>query len=337
MDSTQLVGPTFTAAGWAIDADTAASIRVQLTVDGAVVTTATANGTRVGLGAIYPGFGDAHGYTVSTTLGAGTHTLCAVALDDATGSPARLIYQGVGASNNCAVVNYAGPAKPIGWMDSAVLTGTTLTASGWAIDKDTTGPVRVQLLVDGAVAAEGAANAVRPGLGAVYPGYGDDHGYVLAATSLGVGAHTVCVVAADDASSATVRLNYVGPGASGNCAVVTVSAAPFGWMDSAALAGSTLTAKGWAIDPDTSAAIQVQLVVDGVAVTAGVASTARPGLGKIYPAAGDNHGYSLSAALTPGSHMVCVVAMNNAAGPSARLTYQGPAASENCVGVGVSG
>ncbi|MEO5533810.1 MAG: cellulase family glycosylhydrolase, partial [Pseudolysinimonas sp.] len=41
---------------------------------------------------------------------------------------------------------------------------------------------------------------------------------------------------------------------------------PFGVVDSVSLVGSTLTAWGWAIDPDTAAGIQVRLMVDGAVV-----------------------------------------------------------------------
>lgn len=337
MDSAQLIGPNFTATGWAIDTDTAAAIPVQLIVDGAVVTTVTANATRPGLGSVYPGFGDDHGFTVAAALGVGTHTICIGALDDASSAASRLLYQGPGALNNCAVLTYAGPSQPIGWVDSVTLMGATLTAVGWTIDKDTTGPVSVQLLVDGAIVADDTANITRPGLGAVYPGYGDDHGFTLTAASVASGTHTVCVVALDEASKKGARLSYNGIGASSNCATVTVSAAPFGWMDSAVLSGSTLTASGWAIDPDTSAAIQVQLFVDGAAVITGTAAVARPGLGAIYPAAGDAHGFTLSAALTTGTHIVCAVALNNAPGANTRLTYQAASASNNCAQVAVGG
>lgn len=341
LDSVTILGANVSASGWTIDPDTAAPVGVKLTVDGAVGATGTANTRRPGLAAaIGSSAGDDHGYTLSATIPLGTHTICVVASNDAPGPDTTLSYGGAGGSGNCAVVNYPGPRSPMGWMDSATLQGSTVTASGWSIDPDTAAPVRVQLMVDGSIAATGVASTTRPGLAAaVLPAAGDDHGYTLSA-ALSLGTHTVCVVALDDAGGASTRLLYGGVGASGNCAIIRLvgSTPPVGWLDSAALLGSTVWASGWAIDPDTSAAIQVQLMVDGVVAATGTASTTRPGLAAaIGSTAGDNHGYTISAPVSAGTHTVCVVALNNAFGLNFTLLYGGPGAKANCASVTYSG
>ncbi|MEO5534026.1 MAG: hypothetical protein ABIR17_02710, partial [Pseudolysinimonas sp.] len=77
------------------------------------------------------------------------------------------------------------------------------------------------------------------------------------------------------------------------------------------------------------------LMVDGAVVVSGVAGSARPGLSAALnlPGIGDAHGFSLSASVSVGSHQVCVVAVNDGAGSDTRLSYAGPAASDNCATV----
>lgn len=348
MDAATLSGSVVTARGWAVDPDSpSAPVQVQLVVNGNVAVTATANGSKPGLGAAIaaeaPGAGDNHAYSLSTTLAVGTHRICVIAIDDGGGTSPTLRYGGPGALNNCATVTY-GINAPIGWMDSASLSGADLNVTGWSIDPDVAAAaVEVQLTVNGSVVATGAADVPKPGLGeavaADAPGAGDNHGYGLA-TVLSVGTHVVCVVALDNAGGPGSRLLYGGPGASDNCATVVVSKAPFGWLDSASLSltGGVVTAKGWAIDPDVpTTPITVRLVVDGTVVATGTANGARPGLAAaVLPGAGDSHGYALEAALTPGAHTVCVVGVNNAPGPDTTLSYGGPGAVANCATVSYS-
>ena len=89
---------------------------------------------------------------------------------------------------------------------------------------------------------------------------------------------------------------------------------PFGGVDTAAM--STVT--GWALDPDTSDSISVQVTVDGKAWGApALANRPRPDLAPIYPGVGTYHGYSLPVDVPAGDHQVCVVGINVGAGADA--------------------
>jgi hypothetical protein len=86
---------------------------------------------------------------------------------------------------------------------------------GWAIDPDTADPIRVDMYVDGVGASSGNADASRPDVGAVFVGYGDNHGIDRTITGLKAGSHQVCVYAIN-----------VGPGAASTllgCKAVTTS------------------------------------------------------------------------------------------------------------------
>jgi hypothetical protein len=90
--------------------------------------------------------------------------------------------------------------------------------------------------------------------------------------------------------------------------------------------------KGWAIDWDTTAAIQVALIEDGTrtvtTLTANTASTTNTQ----YPGYGDNHGFStwtFTGNPAKGNHSVCAVAMNVGGGSNTTLgcyTYYTPGA-----------
>ncbi|MGQ4818307.1 hypothetical protein ACQ1ZK_14310, partial [Enterococcus faecium] len=81
---------------------------------------------------------------------------------------------------------------------------------------------------------------------------------------------------------------------------------PIGSLDGVAVSGSTVSARGWTLDPDVPGTpISVHVYVDGRAVAAVAADGSRPDVGRVYPGAGDDHGFGWSATLVAGSHQVC--------------------------------
>ena len=66
--------------GWALDPDTAASIPVHVYLDG-TLTAGTASLARSDIAAAYPGYGAAHGYSVTVSGAPGTHTLCVYGIE----------------------------------------------------------------------------------------------------------------------------------------------------------------------------------------------------------------------------------------------------------------
>ena len=78
------------------------------------------------------------------------------------------------------------------WLDSLTTTATSITASGWAYDHDTTDPINVQMTVDG-VTTTTLANTSRPDVGTFF-GIGPNHGYTTT-TATTTGTHNVCLTA----------------------------------------------------------------------------------------------------------------------------------------------
>jgi len=94
---------------------------------------------------------------------------------------------------------------------------------------------------------------------------------------------------------------------------------PFGHVDSVATGPRTITAAGWAIDPDSTGPILVQMYIDGHANALTWANRARPDVGAVYPTAGPLHGFALTMPTTPGGHTVCLYAINTGPGTSRPL------------------
>jgi SpoIID/LytB domain protein len=205
----------------------------------------------------------------------------------------------------------SGPSSdPYGVVDSTSTAPGALTATGWAIDPDTSGPIMVQMYVDGRTNALTWANLSRPDVGKVYTKAGPNHGYTLTMPAT-PGAHTVCLYAIN-----------TGPGSSSaiGCRTLTVpSQNPFGMIDAVTTGLGKVTASGWAIDPDTSGPIMVQMYLDGRTNALTWASQLRPDVGAVFPAAGANHGYTLTMPATAGAHTVCLYAINAGPGTSAQI------------------
>lgn len=271
--------------GWTFDPDALGTpVAVTVTVDG-VATEVLADAPRPDLAAAF-GIDPQHGIRAHVPAAPGQHQVCVSARTTALGKTLAL------GCRTVTVVN----RPPNGFLDSVTSTATSVTAKGWAFDRDTDGPVAVHMYVDGSAAAF-TADASRPDVGAFF-GIGSDHGYVATMPTT-PGRHSVCLYVINTPS---------GPNLSLGCRTVTVTErAPIGFLDSVTTTSTTITATGWAIDPDTDAPIAVHTYVDGnaVASTAGAPRPDLVGFGR-----GTDHGYSTTVPATPGSHRVCVWAIN---------------------------
>jgi hypothetical protein len=121
-------------------------------------------------------------------------------------------------------------------------------------------------------------NLPRPDVGAVLPAAGPNHGYnnLMMATTPGL--HTVRLYGINTGPGVSTKLG---------CRVVTVASSnPFGTIDAVATGPQTVTAAGWAIDPDTSAHIIVQTYIDGRVDTLTGANTSGRTSGRCTPCTG---------------------------------------------------
>lgn len=175
-------GPgTFSAGGWVFDPDSTASTPVHVYVDSSG-TQATANLDRPDIAAAYPGYGAAHGFSVTVPATPGVHNVCVYGIDIAAPGANRALA--------CRQLQ-ALSGNPVGVVDYVGVQGNAITAGGWAYDPDTKDPIPVHVYVDGSGYAF-TADQSRPDVGAIYPMYGPNHGYSVSVPAT-PGVHQVCV------------------------------------------------------------------------------------------------------------------------------------------------
>jgi hypothetical protein len=202
-------------------------------------------------------------------------------------------------------------AGPIGNFERVVVDGPNhATASGWAIDPDSTGPVRVHVYADGRWAGAVTADRYRPDVGNAHPGYGDFHGFAVP-IGLGPGAHTVCAYVIDTSG--------VGPNLRIGCRTVTVGRDPRGNYEALTLSETDGVASGWVIDPNTAAPVRVHIYRNDRWAAATTADRPRPDVGARYPAWGPNHGFGVDLGPIAEGDRLCVYAINDGAGHNTRL------------------
>lgn len=201
--------------------------------------------------------------------------------------------------------------SPVGFLDAAWTVPGGIGVAGWAVDPDTpSSPISVAVYVDGRGLMVTTASGFRPDIAAGNPTWGSAHGF-SGTIAIGPGTHQVCAYG----------LN-VGPGSNsllGSCRAVTVGANPFGSLDVVRTAPNGITVGGWAIDPQTSAPIDVAVYIDGIGRAVLTASGTRGDVGAAYPAWGSAHGYQAPITLSPGLHTVCSYGLNVGAGDNSLL------------------
>jgi hypothetical protein len=290
--------------GWAMDPDTSASIAYHVYIDG-VGTPLIADQQRPDVALAYPGQGPVHGYVADLPVsGPGNHQVCIYGINVGPGTNTLLV--------PCFNVTTQS-GDPFGVIDSATATTTGITVSGWAIDPDSVGTVQVNVAVDG-VSQTITADQPRADVALAYPGYGPNHAYTVS-VGASPGSHQVCLTFVN-----------VGPGADKavDCRQITVQGGTFpelnrppcGVVDSVTVSDSgAVSVAGWAIDPDTAASIRVHVYIDASGVNI-PADGPRADVAAAYPGYGPNHEYGTTVQATPGTHELCIYAINAGPGPS---------------------
>ena len=294
--------PTGTyAKGWAFDPDSAASVNLVLSVDGQRVRQLMATTPRQDVAYANPVNGANHGWATTWNVPTGTHQICAYAAN-AAGTP------GVEALIDCRTLTVRN--SPVGQLaEVRTVPGGEVEVVGWQIDPDVAASGAVDIWAGGVRAATLVANGSRPDIGASHPGYGNAHGF-SGRLRLSPGNHKVCGYGRNIAGT---------PGGSTEFGCLTVTVAnPIGTFDTIKGGTGAIEARGWAIDPDLGGPIEVWGYVDGVPVRSGSANRLWPGLGWHRPGYGDRHGWILTMAAKPGTHQVCVTAINGNNTPGAR-------------------
>lgn len=290
--------------GWAIDPNTSSPISVHVYVGG-VGTAVAADQTRWDVASAYPGQGEKHGFSARVPAqGPDATEVCIYAINSGPGANVLLGCQ--------KIVPMTG--SPVGAVTSIKAAGDGFDVTGWAIDPDTTGPTSVHVYIGGVGRAFNADTA-NTSIPAGYQQYGANHGFV-AHVPANPGTQTICVYGIN-----------IGPGATSDfgCQQATKPGgieekgrAPIGNFEALVTGKGVVTAKGWAIDPDTASPIQVHLYQGGVG-RAYKADKVRADVAAVNPGYGENHGFEEQLTTSDTTTTVCAYAINTGSGGNAFL------------------
>lgn len=229
---------------------------------------------------------------------AGTHRVCATALDAAGGFRRQL---------GCTEV--VAPGRPFGSLDGVAGSFETVRVRGWAVDPQTAAPVQVEVRRNGELVQTATADRVRADLATARPSYGGAHGYDVEVPAV-AGANEICV-----------RVLGVGAGGDADlgCRTVQHAVDPVGAYVVGSASGTGVTVHGWAVDPNTPSPVTVLAMVDGVLPQRFQADDDHADVARTHPAHGPAHGFTQQLLLPPGDHEVCLTIANVGLGSDRRL------------------
>ena len=283
------------AEGWSVDMDdTSIALTVEIRVDGRLAATTVSDTARPDVDAALA-VGPNHGYRVNVPAAPGRRAVTVTARNIGIGAD-RVIARGL-------VDVLTG--SPFGNFEGVSAGPGRVRVQGWVIDPDTSGPVGVHVYVNGAWGGAGTAGVSRSDVGAVYPGYGSPHGFDFTVPAA-VGLMTVQAFAIN-----------IGPGGTNplvGTRQVLVGGSPFGNVEQVAAGPGTVRIKGWVIDPDTTAPVELHVYVDGRWGGLLIASDVRPDVAMAYPMYGAAHGIDVTLFADRGARQVCVYAINAGSG-----------------------
>lgn len=216
-----------------------------------------------------------------------------------------------------------GGTNPYGYVDAATAGFQQVAISGWAVDPDSTGAIRVDFYIDGQGVTSATADIDYPHLAPTLGASNTRHGFSKVITGVAPGAHSICAIAINVMAGGNTLLE---------CRSFTVaSGAPFGYIDQVSASPATIAVRGWAIDPDVVDPVTVRLSIDGQEVVTARADVDKPSLPAVYPGWGSKHAFTLTATgIAPGAHSVCTTITNVGSGQDTRLgcsTVQIPSGS----------
>lgn len=291
VDSMRVSGSTVVVSGWAFDQDATGPLQIRLYAGSVPIGSGWTGQPRPDVDAAFPAAGATAGFQVSSTpVAAGTHTVCAYAINTPAGANPQI------GCRRITVVN----AEPVGYLDVLRATPTSLRVVGWALDPDTTAPLDVHVYGGGRLLGRTTADASRPDVASAFPGQPAAHGFDVTVPFDGA-AQDVCVYAINVPAGINPAI--------GCGRVAPVNSTPVGFLDQVLPTGSGLQVIGWAVDPDTDVALKVHVYVDGVLAAAGTADASRPDVAAAL-GVGAGHGFSLPVPAASGSHRVCAYAIN---------------------------
>ncbi|MFV0317040.1 MAG: hypothetical protein ACK5O2_08775, partial [Microthrixaceae bacterium] len=194
---------------------------------------------------------------------------------------------------------------PVGNLEVIADAAGGIRVAGWALDPETSAPVRVKVGSEGVV-HDVLADRSRPDVAALYPGRGSNHGFDYTYGPLSPGLHGICVWVDNTVGVGDDRLL--------GCENVEVSDGnPRGVLESVVTpAARRIAVSGWTFDPNTPAPSDVVVNIDGALAARVTADRQRPDVGAAFQR--PNSGFLAEVPASPGTHQVCVAVFNTGPG-----------------------
>lgn len=298
-EAVQLVDGGIKVVGWAADFDQPKdAVSIAVTVDGTTVTR-TAQEDRPDVGNAYPDLGPKHGFGEIVELPLGTHEVCVTVLGLGEGGDTEL------GCREATVVE----GTPSGDFESAAGGVGEVHVTGWAFDPDASSASTVTLTWIGGT-TDLVADIQRDDLGSGMPANGGAVGFD-GTFAVPAGTTEVCAV---------VNGQGVGGDLDLGCEPVTVYAAdPLGEVDAVTAVNGGIRVSGWAADPSLGTEAGYVKVTIGSQQAMMLAAGTYEGLSERHPSLGDRHGFDFVVALPPGSHDICVIAVDDGDGADTEL------------------
>lgn len=181
--------------------------------------------------------------------------------------------------------NIAG--SPVGGLDAVYEEGGGARVVGWGIDPDAPDQAAVvRLYVNGEPTLDVSASKDRPDVDTGIPDSGSAHGFDAIVPLGSKSTSDVCAF--------VVNVGDGGPMTLLGCSkIVRGTKDPLGDVERTTLEGNELHFAGWALDPDVTAPILVQVTVNDNPHHAVAADLARPEIELFFPGKGPHHGFEI--------------------------------------------
>ena len=305
--------------GWAWDSShPEVPMKVEVSIDGTVLTTITASQFRSYLQTQFGGSGN-HGFTVALPSSAKNGTAHSIT---AKISGTSFVLPASPKSVTCSA------GSEVGYVDAAgnstggttVAQGATLYVRGWAADTSSGAPVQsVTVFVDGNSKGTATLGGSRPDVATALNRSdftNSGWNFQMAAASLSAGSHTVSATAVGPSGTGQLGSKTITVQAGGGSEIGYVDAAGDSTGATTLAQGGTLYVRGWAADTSSGAPVQsVTVFVDGNSKGTATLGGSRPDVATAFNRSDfTNSGWNFqmaAASLSAGSHTVSATAVGS--------------------------
>ncbi|MGK0715088.1 hypothetical protein ACR5KS_03335 [Leucobacter sp. W1153] len=287
-----------TISGYAFDPETTAPIQIHYYIGGQYGSGGAWGGSQLAnldnstVANKYPSYGAAHGFSIRLTGLSAPTAVCIYAINVGRGST-RLL----GCPQAAPITG-----SPTGNFEAFTVVEGKPKARGWVIDPDYVGTVDVHAYSgapypQGRWAGSTTTGVARVDVQRVYPEFGSQNGFNFEIPA-GRAGEQLCLYAIDKQGAGNTFLG---------CRVLATEGPPFGNFETARPVFGGVDIAGWAVDPDTKDPISIHVYANGRWAGAYLADQHRPDVGRVHPAFGPLHGFSLQLrGLQPGQNNICV-------------------------------